>query len=142
MKKGFLRDTRGVAVVEFALILPTLFLLLSGVINFGLIIAKKNELTNVVSVGTLFAFGNSSNIAIVEAAAKNSTNLNPLTVTVTQYCQCIGGAQPGCGKTCADGFPAPSYIQVVASSTVNLIALDFILTNPYPITVQGIIRVS
>ena len=137
----FMYNNKGNAAIEFAIVLPFLLLLLSGVINFGMILAKKNELTTVVSVGMLYAFGNSSVPANVNSAMVNATNIAPLTVTVTQFCQCIDNSQPGCGNNCGDGKPAPKYVMVTANSEVDLIALNFVLQNPYPLTVTGTMRV-
>ena len=137
----YLRNTFGGAVVEFALALPLFLLLFAGLVNFGMIIAKKNELTGVVSVGMLYAFGNSSTPSEVQAAMTNASNLTPLTVTVTQVCHCLNGTLPGCGVLCVDGMLAAKYVSITANTNVNVIGLGLILPDPFPITVQGIIRV-
>jgi len=139
--KKFLKNEWGAVLVEAALSLPLIFLLFSGAINLGLIIAAKNTLTGVVSVGMLHAIGNSSDPVVVSNAMTDSTNITPLTVTAVQVCQCIGGSEPGCGHSCPDGKPAPKYIKISANSTVDLYAPDFVVTNPFPISVQAMIRV-
>jgi Flp pilus assembly protein TadG len=140
-KCQFLKRSRGNVAIEFALVLPVLFLILSGVINFGLILANKNQLNGVVSAGMLFAFGNSSVPAAVKAAMDTSTtNLSPLTTTATTFCQCLDGTQPLCTATCTGGVTPPKYVTVTAQSNVSLFALDFILTNPFVTNAQGTIR--
>lgn len=143
MKKisHFLKASKGNVVIEFAFVLPVFVLLLSGVINFGLILANENQLNGVVSAGLLYAFGNSSVPAAVQLAMTNSTtNLSPLTVTATTFCQCLDGTQPLCTNKCADGSTPPKYVTVTAQSQVSLVALDFILSDPFVTHAQGTIR--
>lgn len=53
-------NRKGQALIEFVLILPVLILILFAVIDFGLIINKKNELENMsVDIVTLFKNGKS-----------------------------------------------------------------------------------
>lgn len=137
----FLQAAKGNVVIEFAFVLPLLILILSGVINFGLILANKNQLNGVVSAGILYGFGNSSVPAAVQLAMTNSTtNLSPLTTTATTFCQCLDGTQPLCTDTCPGGITPPKYVTVTAQSQVNLIAVNFVLTNPFVTTAQGTIR--
>lgn len=139
----FFKTSRGNIAIEFALVLPVLLLLLSGVMNFGLILANKNQLNGVVSTGMLYAFGNSSVPAAVKLAMDNSTtNLSPLTTTATTFCQCLDGTKPLCTATCADGSTPAKYVTVTAQSQVDLIALDFVLTNPFVTNAQGTIRTT
>lgn len=137
----FLKITQGNVVIEFALVLPVLLLILSGVINFGLILANQNQLNGVVSAGMLYAFGNSSAPAAVQTAMTSSTtNLSPLTVTATTFCQCLNGTKPLCTSTCPGGLSPPKYVTVTAQSQVSLVALDFVLPNPFVTNAQGTIR--
>lgn len=136
-----LKDTKAVAAIEFALALPVLAILFSGLINLGLIITKKIQLVGIVSVGMLYAYGNSSTPSSVQTAMQNSTTLSPVTVSATQFCRCLNGAMPSCGSLCIDGFTAAKYDTVTASTQVTLITPLFTVQDPYPISVQGTIRV-
>lgn len=44
--RGKLSNERGQAMVEFALVLPLLLVLLCGILDFGYVLACKNELTH------------------------------------------------------------------------------------------------
>lgn len=139
----FLQSLRGNVAIEFAFILPVVLLLFSGIVNFGLILADKNQLNGVVSAGMLFAFGNSSVPAAVQAAMLASTsNLSPLTTTATTFCRCLNGSTPLCTATCPDGASPAKYVTVTASSQVSLVPLTFVLTNPFPISAQGTVRTT
>lgn len=140
-KNHFLKNSIGNVAIEFALVLPIFLLLFSGIVNFGLILSSKNQLNGVVSAGMLYAFGNSSVPSAVQSAMTNSTtNLSPLTVTATTYCECLDGSKPLCTATCSGGISPSKYVAVAAQSQVSLIALDFLLPNPFVITAQGVIR--
>jgi Flp pilus assembly protein TadG len=139
----FLQSLRGNVAIEFAFVLPVILLLFSGIVNFGLILSNKNQLNGVVSAGMLFAFGNSSVPATVQAAMLASTsNLSPLTTTATTFCRCLSGSTPLCTATCPDGASPAKYVSVTASSQVSLIPLTLVLTNPFPTTASGTIRTT
>lgn len=151
-KSQLLKRSNGNVALEFALALPVFFLLLSGVINYGLILANQNLVNGVASAGMLYAFGNSSTASLVKTTMDNSTtNLgplttHPLTTTATTFCKCltgttpIGAVPPTCSGTCTDGSAVPKYVTVTAQSQVDLIALDFTLANPFVTSAQGTIR--
>lgn len=140
----FLTRAKGNVAIEFAIVLPFLFLLFSGIVNFGLILGNQNQVNGVVSAGMLFAFGNSSVPASVQAAmlASAPPNLSPLTTTATTFCRCLNGTTPLCTSTCSDGSTPVKYVTVTASSQVDLVALDFVLTNPFVTSAQGTIRTT
>ena len=54
-------NRKGQALVEFVLILPIFLLMLFAVVDFGLILSKKNELEN-VSIDVISMIKNSDNI--------------------------------------------------------------------------------
>lgn len=96
---GVHRDEAGVAAVEFAIIMPVLVLMLSGIIQFGMLMFVQNQMINVaretsrrIAVGELttaaaqqyardsLAF-TSANFAIA-ITAPNPAGPNPKDVTV------------------------------------------------------------
>lgn len=138
----FIRKCQGTAAVEFALIMPMLFLVLSGIFNFGLILIKKDALNSVINAGLLYSIRQSSNMSNIQAKMSASTSLTPLTVSATQSCQCSDGSAISCASLCTGGVQPSTFVTLTASSTVALYALDFVLTNPYPITETATIRVG
>jgi Flp pilus assembly protein TadG len=52
---GFLRDERGAAAVEFALVVPVLLLLVFGMIDFGRLLFTRNNLQSAVREGARVA---------------------------------------------------------------------------------------
>jgi Flp pilus assembly protein TadG len=54
------RDSRGIALVEFAIIAPTLFLLVFGSIDFGRVYALQTRVKNMARAGAMWAQFNSA----------------------------------------------------------------------------------
>lgn len=136
-----IKNTKGTAAIEFALIVPMLFLVLSGIFNFGLILIKKNQLNSVINAGVLYSIRTPSNTSNIQNKMTSATSISPLTSSVTSYCAC-SGTVASCSSVCGDGSAPSSFVTMTASSTVALYALDFVLTNPFPISTTATIRVG
>lgn len=82
-KDAVLRDESGGSMVEFALIAPLLFVILFGIIEFGVLLFDKAMLTNAsregARAGIVFDFDG--------AAGTNHPNDATIIQTVQQYCQ-------------------------------------------------------
>ncbi|WP_429886081.1 TadE/TadG family type IV pilus assembly protein [Geoalkalibacter halelectricus] len=68
-----LRDERGAAAVEFAVVLPLLLLILLGIIEYGLIFYNKQVLTNASREGARFGIvaGERATSASIEQEVSN-----------------------------------------------------------------------
>lgn len=92
-------DRRGIAALEFALIVPVLLLLLGGIVDFGLATLGKSQLTNGVAQGVQYALlqGPSVTAANVKTIVQNGASRSGLAaavaVTVTgPACYCVASA--------------------------------------------------
>jgi Flp pilus assembly protein TadG len=144
MREFLFNTVKGSVAIEFALITPILLILLSGTINFGLILVNQNLLNQSASAGILYAFGNSSNTTLIQNAMSGSTpNLSPLTTTATQFCQCAGANVSCSTVTCSDGTTPAAYVSVTAQSQVTPILFDlFSLPSPFVTTSKGTVRTN
>ena len=142
MSLAFWKNKKGAAAIEFAITVPVLFVLVVCVINMGFILTKENELNSAVNAGFLDAVENADNTAEVSASVSAATVLSPLTSTVTSFCSCADAVILACNTLCADGTAPGTYIKIVASSEVTLYAPALFLTNPFPISATGIVRVK
>lgn len=142
--RTFFRKSQGTVAVEFAIILPFIFLLLSGVVNFGLILGNQTQLNSIVATGLLYAYSQPSlaTSASVQTAMSTATTLSPLTVTATIYCECLDKSQPACSSTCTGGITPGTYVTVSAQSQVGLPSLDLVLPNPFITSAYGTIRIK
>jgi Flp pilus assembly protein TadG len=122
--RGFRRDERGVAVVEFAMVVIPLFLLVFGVIDFGRALNYYNDLTQLAGQGARFAAVNEEPGSAGGAAAPSPTFQNDLKAFAdspelkspsSDFKICI--AAPPSGNTWNNGDP----IKVTASYTFKFI---------------------
>lgn len=103
-------NRKGQALVEFVLILPILMLILFAIIDFGLIISKKNELENMsVDIVTLFKNG------------KTIDEINDMYLDVS-----------------IDKEDNNDYTKIKISKDINVMTpgLNLILGNPYRIIIE------
>lgn len=103
-------NRKGQALVEFVLILPVFILMIFAIVDFGLIIGKKNELENTsVDVVTMINNGKKLN-EIREVYPDISVDINDST----------------------------EYILVKISDDVDIMApgLNLVLGDPYRVTIE------
>lgn len=136
-----LKNNGGATAIEFAIIVPVLFLIFSGVVNVAFIVVQKHKLAGVISVGALYGV-TQSNVATIENAMTNATNLTPLTFASSVFCGCNDGSTVGCSTKCSGNVTPGNYLKITASTTASLLALDFFLTNPYLLNATFTIRTS
>lgn len=84
-RASYIKNNRGQALVEFALILPVLMLLIVGVMEFGLIINQYMVVTEAAREGARSAALGDSNATIttVVKTAASQIDTSQLTVTVS-----------------------------------------------------------
>jgi Flp pilus assembly protein TadG len=128
------RGQRGSALVEFALILPALLLITTGVMIFGVAMNNYLQLTNAVSVGarsvstyagqTLDPCAVASNAVIAAAPGLNSSLLT--------FSYTFNGI-PQTGTTCASGtLTTGAAANLASGSTVTVTA-----KYPFNLSVYG-----
>lgn len=103
-------NRKGQALVEFVLILPIFILMLFAIVDFGMILSKKNELENIS--------------ADVTAMIKNSDNIDD-----------IKNLYP---KVKINISSDDKYTKIIISDDVDIMTpgLNRILGNPYNIKVE------
>ncbi len=84
---------RGVAAVEFALVVPVLLLIIFGIIDFGRMLNAQITLTGAAREGVRLAALGYANAAIQARVAAAAPDLTGVTVTVAASCP--PGAGPG-----------------------------------------------
>jgi len=128
--KGLRRSERGAAAVEFALLIPIISAVLLGLVNYGLAMFDKMELTSATRAGAQLALLDTSDTTAIKQAVVDSTNLS-LTianVTTSQACECADGSAVTCGDPCGDGSANRYYFTVNSSYAHNLLLLGTSVT--------------
>jgi Flp pilus assembly protein TadG len=86
------RTQRGVAAVEFALVAPVLFVLLFGIIDFGVLMSKKSTIADAAFEGARTGAISHSEAAIDSAVTSSLGDIPAKAVTITVGCT---GPAPG-----------------------------------------------
>jgi Flp pilus assembly protein TadG len=123
---------RAIATVEFALMAPLLLLLLSGVLDYAMLLRTATCAASAARAGIEYGSRNGNTsvdyTGMQNAALNSSPNVSGMTATATRSCQCSGGAPVSCSASCSNG-KMMVYVQVttqVAAHTIfNYSALKF-----------------
>ena len=107
-------DDRGAAAVEFALLLPVVFLIIAGIVDFGTVFFTKIELTNAAREGARAAVVTGTSVANVQARATAAApGVNGFAAPAPSVCPSAGlrdrdGTRRGsCGVAAAQAGPQP-----------------------------------
>lgn len=144
----------GVALVEFAIVVPLVMMLLVGILETGRFVYYGILVGNAARAGVQYGAQNdktAGDTAAMTIAAKNDgQNVAGLSITSAgPVCACWSGTAeatpaPSCTSTttCPVGYHRVVYVQVTAKGSFTpLIALPW-LPSSYAITRQAIMRVA
>jgi Flp pilus assembly protein TadG len=123
--KSMWSDKKGVAAVEFALVLPLLAVILMGIATLVPFELANNNMRNGVTAGANYVMTGGSDPTVIQTIALQAWDHHQPsdTVVVQQYCSCSG--VPGsCSSTCPDKTSPQGYTQISASSTYPTIIFD------------------
>ena len=84
-------DRRGNVMIEFALIMPVLFLLLVGMLDLGRYGLQKSSMLQGARAGGQYALVAANDSTNINATARDATGLTGVTATSVKFCECILG---------------------------------------------------
>lgn len=122
------RSTSGALSVELALAVTAFLVLAVGSYDFGRFAMEKSRLSSAARAGAVYGigdFGAATDAVGIEQAARADADDDALSVSSRQVCICASGGETPCGGTCADGLPAPVYVEVTVQDTH-----DFLFSYP------------
>ena len=144
LRIGVDADT-GSSLVETALLLPTLFLLLMGVVDFGRAYYLSIEISNAAHSAALYGSQNPTDVAgmksVAVADAPDVPHFTTASVTVSYGCECSDGSSPiaSCATNPSCGVKnAINYVSVTTSISYSAI-LPY-PGIPSPLTLSGSAR--
>ena len=140
----------GSAAVEFALLTPFLVILLSGVIEIGMVVFQTLQVEAAAEAGALYAANHGvADLSQISLAVTSATGTAGITATPapTAYCGCpaasgITSQGADCSTLCADGKAPSHYAKVNASKAHNPLISFLHLPLPTTITRSAVIRVQ
>ena len=126
------RDSRGGALVEFALTFPLLLLLCLGATDFGRLFFHGVTIANAAATGAFYGAQNNVNFSKFDMMANRVTedakNLDNVAASATNFCECPGSPPTdiSCSEAtnrqaCGDyGYPR-AYVRTTATHTFQTI---------------------
>lgn len=151
--RTMLQDQRGVALVEFAIIMPMLIMLMLGLMELGRFTYYSILVGNAARAGAMYGAQGDQYVTdtdgMTDTAKADAQSLSAITSTATQVCSCWTGTTStvlsctAAVESCATGHRVV-YAQVSVTGTFHPLfhypALG--LADPWVITRTAQIRVS
>jgi hypothetical protein len=114
-------NAKGSVAAEFALVVPLLILLVSGIVDFGLWANKSAGLAATARIGAEFARTYPDDVVGIQNIMRSAMNFAPplsFPASFPRSCECDDGKPIACSESCATvGRPAPNrvFIRITAS---------------------------
>lgn len=138
--RRFLHDSSGVAVIEFALIGPTLLFMLLAAIDLGNVLSERETMDHVLRSGAQMAMGDLGSDAVLAAMQGAASGRFTLTAGTTKsvalaasrFCACpeTPAASTGCGTICTGSLPTHIYYRMTATKIYNGIIFPLFTLTP------------
>lgn len=139
--------TRGVAVIEFAIIAPILVILMVCTIDLALGIYRKMQVQNAAQAGAQYAMLRGFNASSISSAVANATKFSGVSADPgpTQFCGCAsstGVSSAACNSTCSGGALAGTYVRVSAKGTYKTLLVYPSIPESFTFTAQSTVRIQ
>ena len=131
MKRQFLsllRQTKGGALVELAVVFPVLLLFVIGVADYARVYYAGITVANAAEAGAHYGVWYSGNVdSMAMAAQLDAGNVTLTAVTAGQFCRCPSTGVVACDSgPCPDGYGVPQIYDSV------WVRKDVAMLIPYP----------
>jgi Flp pilus assembly protein TadG len=141
---------RGIAAVEFALVVPVLLLLVVAGADIGFRIWARGALVSAVEQGAMYAFltGPSVTASAVAGFVENAAGIAGVSATVTgpsSGCAVAGTttlAAAGSTGTCADGTKPGTFLTISASASAFSLNTSLWSEPGVSVTDQAMVRLQ
>jgi Flp pilus assembly protein TadG len=144
MSKPTAAKRKGLATLEFALVMPLFLLFCMAAVDLGAVFRMAMTITSANRAGLQYAGKNSTTAAdttgIANAAKAEAASPAGLSVTSSQFCTCsLGGAQVPCTNSCTGKI---TYVQVTTTMTYTPVVSWPLVPQPLTAMSSGAIRVQ
>ncbi|MBC5811544.1 MAG: pilus assembly protein [Candidatus Eremiobacteraeota bacterium] len=141
------RFERGSAMIELVIMLPTLLLMMIGVVEVGRFAHFSMMVHNAARAGVSYGAQNmvtaTDTSGMQTAALNDGQNLSQLSATGSYYCKCSDGTSVSCtdGTACS-GLRRIAYVQVVTSGTFSTLFNYPKIRSSLAISATAVMRVA
>ena len=142
-----LKETTGVAAVEFGLMIPLFGLMLISVTDIGLGVYRKMQVESAAQAGAQYAVVRGFDASAISTAVTSAINATAVTAnpSPTKFCGCATSSSistVACGTTCPGGAMAGTYATVSAQASYATI-LDYrVVPATYTFNAQSTVRLQ
>ena len=120
----YIIGTRGSVAAEFALTIPTVILLVSAVMDFGMLATKSAGLTAATRVGAEYARAYPEDAAGIRKAMQGAMSFAPALTFPASFprsCECNDQMPIACSESCATaGRPGPNRVFIRITGNQSL----------------------
>ncbi|MDA9427150.1 hypothetical protein XH97_34290 [Bradyrhizobium sp. CCBAU 53380] len=140
------RDTRGIAAIEFAIMVPLLSLMVVSVTDIGLAVYRKMQVEDAAQAGAQYAIAHGFDASAMSSAVTSATNSTAITASPApiQFCGCPtsrGVSTVSCGTVCTGGAQAGTYTTVSAQATYYTL-INYQIVSSYTYNAQSTARLQ
>jgi Flp pilus assembly protein TadG len=140
-------DRRGVAAVEFGIMIPLLSLMAVSVTDIGLALYRKMQVEDAAQAGAQYAIARGFDTTGISSAVTSATNSTAITASPgpVQFCGCptsTGVSAVSCGAICTGGAQAGTYATVSAQATYHTLINYQIVAATYSYSAQSTARLQ
>ena len=142
-----LRDSRGAAAVEFALVAPLLVGFLAPIADIGMQTYASMQVEIAAQAGARYAILKGFDSTAIQSAVTNATAFTTITASPapSSSCGCPSGntiATATCGDTCANGQTAGNYVTVNAQMSFQPMFPIPVIGQASTLSSQAVVRVQ
>ncbi|MDA9430491.1 hypothetical protein XH88_01550 [Bradyrhizobium sp. CCBAU 51627] len=141
------RDCRGVAAIEFGIMVPLLSLMVVSVTDIGLAVYRKMQVEDAAQAGAQYAIIHGFDANGISSAVTSATNSTAITASPgpVQFYGCptsAGVSIVSAGTICASGAQAGTYATVSAQATYYTLINYQIVAATYTYSAQSTTRLQ
>jgi TadE-like protein len=111
----------GSAAAEFALLAPTIILIVAGISDFGMLATNSAALAASTRIGAEYARGHPTDIGGIQNSMQRAMRSTPALIFPASFpesCECDDGMSIACTESCATiGRPGPNRVFVTISAS-------------------------
>ena len=139
-------DARGVAAIEFAVMVPILALMMVCTIDLGMGVYCNMRVQNAAQAGAQYAVVNGFDANAIANAVLSATNSSGLVASPapSKFCGCATNAgitSAACSSTCPGGSIPGSYVKVSAQNTYTTLLPYPLLPRSFTFTAQSTVKI-